>query len=740
MAKVVMGVTNDAPVKKTTTKSTTTPGVTLAAANNGGKTVQTTNVNNAAAVNGAASDGGNTGKTVDYSILDAIDKQVNSGVTGTAAVSAAKQAQAAEKSAVAANTARTQQANQKVTAGQPVSNPGDLSVIDRLDQQIANGVTGDAALKAADEDLYKAKVINDQITKGVSNPGNLSVLDEIDAQVNKGNPAWAGTPSVDTPVTNTGNGGGQTPSGNGGQTPLGNGDVTVNTNITNQNPTPTQTTGDQIAGVPVTEPAPVVDTPIKEAAAQVVEQAVTEAVGPYGLHSHEIAATETQDIQKEIEQILQAEYDKYGELTKQQIEYAMQQAINELQRQLEDAAPAYNAERAKLAANQLNARDNLALRQAAEGVNGGIAAKQYSDQEAAYDSQMLNINLQQIQLSTDIGRQVADLEAQGDYEAAKALLEVGIAKLQELQDAKQNYQSLRIQQAQILDNYDMQSDQTTYNRALQRLQMGAFSAADAAAIGVDPSFAQEYANYINDLNKINAEQARVQLQQQIVALDNARNGVTASRSGTGTAETDEPSTVSETGGDGVKGNLGSYSTGPVNGIVDGADAQMFRYGLDNGGVRLMKLLNSEGKTRDYGILSTDGKNYTLDGKAYDIPFGAMIAIDGDQDGTADLYFFDDNIAGYGPTGLPIQRGWVSENDWFTEHPLWPGSAASADDIARTMNQVNDPMDEYGFATYDGKSPTTDGASHAYHLNNIREKIKSADYGLLDSADPSFIYF
>jgi len=337
-----------------------------------------------------------------------------------------------------------------------------------------------------------------------------------------------------------------------------------------------------IAGQPNVEPLPTIEqaVPIDGSSEGSFQHTVSGSGDAlYGQHSHDEYQNEIPNLQKEIEQILQAEYDKYGALTQQQIEYATQQAVNDLQRQLEDAAPTYNAERAKLAANQLNARDNLALQNTTRGVNGGIAQKQYSDQEAAYDSQMLNIDLQQIQLATDVGRQITDLEAQGDFESAKALLEVGIAKLKELQDAKQNYQNLRIQQAQILDNYDMESEQTTYNRAWARLQAGLFNAADAQALGVDPSQAQQFSNYVNTMRQLDAEQARLALEQQVLKneatqldIDNARTAAAMAAAGAN-------------GSSGASGSSGAdTSAAPYSGSMTNYEWNVYQSGLQGEGL------------------------------------------------------------------------------------------------------------------------------------------------------------
>ena len=207
-----------------------------------------------------------------------------------------------------------------------------------------------------------------------------------------------------------------------------------------------------------------------------------------------------------------AYYEKLLQQQQAQIDYTTQAAIKEQQAQLDQSKQdAYEMQK-QAYIQSLKDQDNLALQAAARGDAGGIGLKQYSDSANTYDKQVYEINLQLKNLEADVAQKVADLKAQGEFEAANYALEIGMAQIKDLQNQRDTLQNLQISIAQNAMNYNQQSSDIAFDRALQRLQLGAFSAEDAKALGISDADAERIANQLNITAQIDLKTAEQQLE------------------------------------------------------------------------------------------------------------------------------------------------------------------------------------------------------------------------------------
>lgn len=116
----------------------------------------------------------------------------------------------------------------------------------------------------------------------------------------------------------------------------------------------------------------------------------------------------------------------------QRIDYATQQAINELTRAQADAQAQFQTQRNQIAVEEAKAKDNQALYAERRGDRGGIGASQYDSIMNTAAQNRLAVNQAQTKLSTDTARQISDLRAQGEFEKADALLELSQTYLSQL--------------------------------------------------------------------------------------------------------------------------------------------------------------------------------------------------------------------------------------------------------------------------------------------------------------------
>lgn len=115
-----------------------------------------------------------------------------------------------------------------------------------------------------------------------------------------------------------------------------------------------------------------------------------------------------------------------------QIDFATNQAVQDLIRQQQDAQATYQSQQNQIAIDEAKAKDNQALYAEARGDKGGIGAAQYDAIMNTAAQNRLAVSQAQTKLATDTARQIADLRAQGEYEKADALLQLSQTYLSQL--------------------------------------------------------------------------------------------------------------------------------------------------------------------------------------------------------------------------------------------------------------------------------------------------------------------
>ena len=152
--------------------------------------------------------------------------------------------------------------------------------------------------------------------------------------------------------------------------------------------------------------------------------------------SPEIQPIEKYDIsqmESQLEQWLAAA----KEQSTNQIDYATQQGVKELQRAEEDAKEKYQTQRNQIDIDEAKALDNQALYAEARGDKGGIGQAQYNTVQNTAAQNRLAVNKEQTKLATDTARQIADLRAQGEFEKADSLLSLTQNYLSQLMQLQQ---------------------------------------------------------------------------------------------------------------------------------------------------------------------------------------------------------------------------------------------------------------------------------------------------------------
>lgn len=184
------------------------------------------------------------------------------------------------------------------------------------------------------------------------------------------------------------------------------------------------------------------------------------------------------------------------------------------------------------------AMDNQALRSAKLGDMGGIGQKQYGEAANANDKRLLEISLERKNLETSTQQQIAQLEAQGKREEAQLISELGMKQL-ELLIAEEDKLRAAIEdrkqtEAQLLGTYNGQptldSQNVTFNRALQRLQLGIFTDQDALTLGIPQEQARQFTQMLNLQAQLDLEKAKKMLAELTGAGTAGRSATSASSS------------------------------------------------------------------------------------------------------------------------------------------------------------------------------------------------------------------
>ena len=180
-----------------------------------------------------------------------------------------------------------------------------------------------------------------------------------------------------------------------------------------------------------------------------------------------------------------------------QIDYAVAQAIAQLERALEDSKGMYKEQAESVARDEMQALDNSALYAEMRGDKGGIGQSQYNEIQAAAAQNRLTVQQAQTKLATDTARQIADLRAQGEFQKADKALEITQQYLSQLINLEQWAAEFGLSRAQFeasLDQwqaeYDMAMKEFDYNVATNERGYTASMAEALMAAGVPLDDAQ----------------------------------------------------------------------------------------------------------------------------------------------------------------------------------------------------------------------------------------------------------
>lgn len=155
----------------------------------------------------------------------------------------------------------------------------------------------------------------------------------------------------------------------------------------------------------------------------------------------------------DLNQGLQDQYDVERQQIRNQIDYATQTGVNELQRAYEDALPTYASQRGQADLQGEKAAKNSALYAEQRGDRGGIGQAQYNALQIAKANQINQINTAQNKLASDTARQIADLRSKGEFEMADKMLSLAQSYLSQMNENKKWIANYNISRSQL----DMQS-------------------------------------------------------------------------------------------------------------------------------------------------------------------------------------------------------------------------------------------------------------------------------------------
>lgn len=115
-----------------------------------------------------------------------------------------------------------------------------------------------------------------------------------------------------------------------------------------------------------------------------------------------------------------------------EIDFAVQQAVAELDRVLRNAQSQYKEQNESVDRDAMQALDNSALYAELRGDKGGIGWEQYNAIQNTAARNHLAVQQAQTKLATDTARQIEDLRAQGEFQKANEVLELAQTYLSQL--------------------------------------------------------------------------------------------------------------------------------------------------------------------------------------------------------------------------------------------------------------------------------------------------------------------
>ena len=126
----------------------------------------------------------------------------------------------------------------------------------------------------------------------------------------------------------------------------------------------------------------------------------------------------------EMRELLEEWRDQAQEQQNAKIDYAVEQAVKELERAEADAQGDFKEQQEQIARDEMRGMDNSALYAELRGDKGGIGKEQYSSIQNTAAQNRLAVSQAQTKLSTDTARQIEDLRAQGEFQKADMALEI----------------------------------------------------------------------------------------------------------------------------------------------------------------------------------------------------------------------------------------------------------------------------------------------------------------------------
>lgn len=187
-----------------------------------------------------------------------------------------------------------------------------------------------------------------------------------------------------------------------------------------------------------------------DAAQEAVQQAQAAGAGLNVQPGNLDANATLQNIIGMLNQLLGAQ----SQAANNQVDYSVQQGVNELQRAEEDAQQGFRDQQHQINIDERKALDNAALYAEARGDRGGIGQTQYTEIQLNAAKNRLAVNQAQQKLSTDTARQIADLRAQGEFNKADALLNLTQQYLSSLMSSYQWAVQLGLSYDQYLQELD----------------------------------------------------------------------------------------------------------------------------------------------------------------------------------------------------------------------------------------------------------------------------------------------
>ena len=191
--------------------------------------------------------------------------------------------------------------------------------------------------------------------------------------------------------------------------------------------------------------------------------------GSYGGYGGGAVSSGASNPTDDLKSLLEAWQDAALKQSDGKIDYAVQQAVAELERALADAQIQYKEQAESVDRDARQAMDNSALYAELRGDRGGIGQEQYNSIQNTQAQNHLAVQQAQTKLATDTERQIADLRAQGEFEKADAALEITQTYLAQLISLEQWAAEYNLSVEQF--NESIRQWEAEYKMAMQKLQI-----------------------------------------------------------------------------------------------------------------------------------------------------------------------------------------------------------------------------------------------------------------------------